>query len=110
MGGHSTNYCIQVSQLDRLLESRDRAYLGGDTPGVIDIAMASLMAPVINPREYYAGKYIKWFDRMFEDDIKYRIEVEFWRSTVTGKYCLDLYKEFRGVCNIQSRINSESRL
>lgn len=82
-------------ELDSIVAGRKQKYLGGDSPGVADIALASLAAPLINPPLYVGGKYEKIFDSLLQRDAEVREETRRWRETVTGAYVLEMYQTLR---------------
>ncbi len=100
---------IAVSKLDKLLnDSRAAAgksgvFLSGkDIPGLVDIATCSLMAPIVNPREYCQAKYVKWFDLIEKQDEDYAKDINYFRSTDIGRFVLETYKDYRAKSNIIS--------
>lgn len=60
-----------------------------------DIAVASLLAPVLMPPKYIQGKYNNLFQNFEKTDLTLSEELEFWRNTKSGKYVLDLYEKYR---------------
>jgi hypothetical protein len=56
-----TKFEAAVKQLDTIILNKKTPFLGGSSIGVADIAVASLMAPMINPRMYCGGKYAHIF-------------------------------------------------
>jgi len=87
--------CRLFKELDQILLQRKSKYLGGDTVGVADIALAALGAPLVNPPLYCGGKFGKVFDAFLENDAEAKAETNYWRETVTGKYILELYQSHR---------------
>lgn len=84
-----------VSQCDHIISNKKTRYLGGDAPGIADVALCSLYAPLISPPNYCQGKYYKWFSLAENQDPALKVEMEYWKSTITGKYCLEFYEELR---------------
>jgi hypothetical protein len=53
---------LVVAELDDILSKRSTKFIAGDNqPGVADIALASLFAPLVCPSQYAYGVYFKWF-------------------------------------------------
>jgi len=72
-----------------------KPWLGGKSPGLADVALAALAAPVLSPPDYCAGKYAKWFDLLLERDAALREETEAWRATAVGRHALKVYAACR---------------
>ena len=76
------------------LQNKKTIFLGGDSPGPVDFAIAALSAPVVAPREYCLGRYVSIFDEIERTDPEYRREVEYWRNTIVGQHCLMMYRNY----------------
>jgi glutathione S-transferase len=85
----------KINEIDNIINNKTTKYLSGDTPGIDDFSLASLFSPLISPQEYALGRYNSSFNLLEKQDKEYLVEVTKWRNTVTGKYCLMLYREFR---------------
>jgi glutathione S-transferase len=83
------------AELGVLITNKKTPYLGGETPGVADIALASLMAPLITPPLYCKGQFAHIFDKLEARDPAVRAEATHWRSTVAGEYAMSLYRDHR---------------
>ena len=105
------------------LDPASRPWLGGARPGLADLALAALAAPVLSPPAYCAGKCTpppslsppprwraprrtperraavcadaKWFDLLLERDAALREETETWRATGVGRHALKVYAACR---------------
>lgn len=86
---------LAFDKVGEVLQKRNSTFLNGDTPGPVDFAIAALSAPVVAPREYCMGRYLSTFDEIERTDSEYRAEVEYWRNTVVGQYCLMMYRDYR---------------
>lgn len=82
-------------QVGRILNNRQTKYLGGNQVGVADIALASLVAPLVNPPLYCGGKYAKIFNTLMESNSAIKKETDFWRGTIVGEYTLEIYQKYR---------------
>ena len=80
-----------VEQIGQRITAKQTRYLGGDSLGVADIAVASLMAPLISPPQYVRGRFALLFDNLLKQDKEFNECVQYWRSTVAGGYALDIY-------------------
>lgn len=60
-----------------------------------DIAVASLLSPVLMPPKYLQGKYNNLFQNFEKNDFALSEELVFWRNTRSGKYVLELYDKYR---------------
>lgn len=87
---------VVFEKLDSIIQNKKGKYIEGNTIGVSDIAIAALCAPIVLPREYCGGRYVAPFDRLERQDKDVQVNVAEWRSTVTGQYVLQLYREDRG--------------
>ena len=85
---------VQSIEID-YLKNRNGKYIMGDHITQSDIALAALFAPMLMPPEYCLGNFKKWFDLLLVQDREFYDEVQFWRSTIAGKYVMDLYKSKR---------------
>jgi len=83
------------SKLDGVIERKSAPYLGGDLPGAADFALASLVSPIIGAHDYNLGKFDHLFAEMEAKDPQYAAELQYWRNTNVGEYCLSLYDKFR---------------
>ncbi|KAJ1422223.1 hypothetical protein B484DRAFT_452449, partial [Ochromonadaceae sp. CCMP2298] len=81
-----------VGQLDALLAARTGPYLAGDAPGVGDIALASLVAPLVNPPRYCVGRYESVFAQLMRG-ADMQGEVDFWRDTGAGRHTMHMYEK-----------------
>mmetsp|Transcript_62655 Transcript_62655/g.154020 ORF Transcript_62655/g.154020 Transcript_62655/m.154020 type:complete len:310 (-) Transcript_62655:360-1289(-) len=79
----------------KALEAKKGAFLGGDKPGVADIAIAALAAPLVLPDENYGGMYHKIWTKIVSKSPGFRADQEFFRNTPVGKHTLKVYKEYR---------------
>jgi len=86
---------LVFDRLDERVKNKTTEFLGGSTIGVEDIAIAALCAPVINPKYYCNGEYIKQFDLLYEKDSDYQKDVDLFRQRPFGQYVLKIYKEYR---------------
>ena len=77
--------------------NRKSRYWVNDQVSMYDVAVASLLAPMIHPPMYNLGVYEKWLDLLYDQDKSFRNEVEFWRGTMLGQYCMALYQEHRRI-------------
>jgi len=84
-----------IHEIDLIIEKRSTQFLGGNSLGVADIAVASLTAPLVNPDMYCGGRYGAVFAKLMQQDKELLGEVEKFRATTTGKYCLELYAKYR---------------
>ena len=68
-------------------------FLGGaTTPGMGDIALASLAAPAVFPALYCEGRYAQRFEQLLAQDATLSDEIDAWRDTPVGKHCLATYR------------------
>jgi glutathione S-transferase len=77
------------------LAKRTGDYLGGDSLGVEDLALAALGAPLVLPPKYMRGEYADVFSSMIAQDSLAAESVNYYRNTVVGKYILDVYEKHR---------------
>lgn len=84
-----------IGTLSARVDRRQGKYLDGDTLGVADIALVSLMAPVVFPTKYCGGKYAAIFDTLQAQDAQMRSEIEVFRATSAGRYTMQIYEEYR---------------
>jgi hypothetical protein len=84
-----------LKELDSLIANKKTPFLGGASIGVADIAVASLVAPLVNPAMYCGGKYTPVFEELMQQDAELKKEVDRMRSTVTGAYVMELYAKYR---------------
>lgn len=84
-------------QLDTFLRAKKGKYLCGDEVTASDLALASLVAPIVLPPEYCLGEYTTYFNDARKADAMFAKEVEYWRNTTAGMYALDIYKCHRAV-------------
>uniref|UniRef100_A0A7S0VQZ4 GST C-terminal domain-containing protein n=1 Tax=Hemiselmis tepida TaxID=464990 RepID=A0A7S0VQZ4_9CRYP len=81
---------------DEHLRGKKGDYLsGGDAPGLGDVALAALAAPIVLPGRNYGGKYRGVFDRLLEGEAELRGIVEEFRATAVGRHCLMVYERHR---------------
>lgn len=86
---------VALKELDHIIAHKKTPFLGGETIGVADVAVASLVAPLVNPPMYCGGRYSKILDQLMHQDAELRSEVERLRATPTGVYVMDLYAKYR---------------
>lgn len=60
-----------------------------------DLAIASLVAPLINPPLYCNGMYGVAFDLLMRQDSDMRQEVLHWRGSISGRFAMALYQNYR---------------
>jgi glutathione S-transferase len=84
-----------VNSLDKRLEEKKTKYFAGDTPGVADYAIASLLAPVLCPKLYVAGTYYQHFAEFEASNPAFKKELDHWRATAIGRFSLELYESHR---------------
>ena len=84
-----------VDSANAIVEQRRGKYLAGDKPGIGDIALAALLAPVLLPPAYYGGAFTHLLDQLMRDDVQVRDEVQQWRSTAAGEYAMQIYDTLR---------------
>ena len=70
-------------------------FLGGEHPGLSDIAVAAICAPMAMPTQFARGRFAKWFDMLLEKDADMKREVERFRETAAGSHCLKVYDACR---------------
>jgi len=74
---------------------RKTRYLIDDEISMFDLALAALMAPLLIAPLYNLDAHKKWLDLLYEQDEEIRKEMDYWRSTAVGQYCLELYEKNR---------------
>lgn len=84
-----------VQKLDVMVTQRKGKFLLGDELSLADIALASLLGPMLMPPLYCEGRFNQQFTKLYETDAEARKEIDEWRSTITGQYVLDLYSKHR---------------
>jgi glutathione S-transferase len=84
-----------VERLDGIVSGKTTPYLGGEKVGVADIAISSLIAPLVSPRGYAGGVFDEIFDQLLRQDPEVARDAEYWKSTLTGKYALEIYEKHR---------------
>lgn len=86
-----------VKRIDQILANKQTKYLSGsDTePGIADIALASLIAPLVDAPGYCNGILSPAFAAIAKNDPDYVTELQEWRSTQTGQFAIELYRNFR---------------
>jgi glutathione S-transferase len=84
-----------IRKIGVLITNKKTEFLGGDTIGIADIALASLMAPLVTPPLYCNGRFAHIFDKLENQDLDVFLEAKLWRSTVAGEYVMNLYKNHR---------------
>mmetsp|Transcript_20983 Transcript_20983/g.19120 ORF Transcript_20983/g.19120 Transcript_20983/m.19120 type:complete len:307 (+) Transcript_20983:41-961(+) len=84
-----------VNKLDDYVINKKTRYLSGDKPGVSDIALASLLSPILNIKEYNNGKYMKYFTVVESKDDEFKELVEYYRNTASGQLAIDIYTNYR---------------
>jgi hypothetical protein len=85
------------TKLAAYITQKKTKYIGGDTIGQADIAIASLCAVLVAPDDYGGrtstmGPYI---NKLLSIDPEFKEFVTKARETVVGKYTLQLYNEYR---------------
>jgi Glutathione S-transferase, C-terminal domain len=86
---------ITMEKLGDYLRKSGGSYMLGNEVTVADIAVASLVAAVVNPELYAEGEYLQYFLLLEAQDKAYAAEVTYWRDTDIGKHCLFMYKQHR---------------
>lgn len=86
---------IALKQVDDVVTSKTTPFLGGDHIGVGDIAVASLVGPLINPPNYCNGRYTGIFEQLMRQDDELRAEVNAVRARPSGAYALMMYEKYR---------------
>lgn len=71
------------------------SFMNGDSPGLADVAVATLTAPVLLPEKYCGGTYVEYFRRMIEQDEESGLRIESYRATPLGQYCMRVYEAAR---------------
>lgn len=89
------NAKLMWNRVQEVVTSRNGAYLGGDAPGVADIAISSMAAFILFPPLFCEGRYERIFTEMLERDEEAREEVIYYRSTPLGQFVIDLYEQHR---------------
>jgi hypothetical protein len=85
-----------VRQLEHdWITNRTSLYLCNDQVTLYDVALASLMAPLLNPPLYNMGAHQKWLDQLYDQDDDFRSEVDAWRATELGQFCMNMYQKHR---------------
>jgi hypothetical protein len=77
------------------IKARKGRFLGGDSIGLEDIALASLAGPMVWPANYCGGAYAKWMGLLEAQDAELRRDLAYWRGTEVGAYVMRLYTEHR---------------
>ena len=77
------------------LQHRTTKYINGDYMTVEDVALCALVAPICLPPLYCEGKYKRYFDAAEAQDSSFHEELEEFRATEVGRYCLQCYAEHR---------------
>ena len=86
---------VIIEKLSTILRTRPGKFLGGDELGQADIALASLCGAIIFPDLYAGGLMTPFVHQMKNKDKEFSQEVERWRKTEVGSYCMDLYSQWR---------------
>lgn len=89
------NLHTALTELDAIISAKRTPFLSGDKIGVADIAVASLMAPVVWPENYYDGKFQGVIRALLLQDEEVRGEVEKMRATPTGRFVMEMYAKHR---------------
>lgn len=84
-----------LQKLDAIITGKRTPFLGGESLGIADIAVASLFAPLVNPPMYCGGRYTPIFEELMAQDKDLRAEVDRMRATPTGAYVMELYAKHR---------------
>jgi hypothetical protein len=87
-------------EIETMLANKKGKYLGGEKPGLADVSLCSLFAVMAFPPGFAGGKYHSFFQRLLDQDESSRAEVERWRATAAGKYCLSFYDQYRHVSKL----------
>jgi hypothetical protein len=89
------NLLIVLDKLDERITNKKTEYLMGSSIGIEDIAMSALAAPLVNPKFYCNGEYVKQFTMLYDKDLNYKKDVDTFSQRPFGLYVLKIYKEFR---------------
>ena len=92
-----------VQQIDQIIIKK--SVNNNTTPDLDLIAIASFMAPLVNPPQYADGKLCETVDWMSKHDEECRLESEHWRSTISGKFTIDFYNKYRKVDLVNKKSN-----
>lgn len=84
-----------LKEVDQIIAAKKTPFLGGATIGVADIAVASLVAPLVNPPKYCGGRYNKILQQLMDQEPELQVEVERLRATPTGVFVMDMYAKHR---------------
>ena len=85
-----------VRRLDaEFVVNKKGKYLLGDELSQADIALASMMAILVNPDEYALGRYKKYMQAFQAQDAALAEETRMWRATPTGQYAVHVYATAR---------------
>lgn len=84
-----------LDRLDTIIAAKRTPFLNGQTLGMADIAVASLLAPIVNAPQYCDGKYTPIFEQLMAQDDALRAEVEQVRARPAGAYVMKLYAKHR---------------
>lgn len=77
------------------LDGLETPFIAGDQPGAADLALAAMMAPVVNPPEYWEGRWSEQLTLLMQQDAAYKDEVESWRQRIAGQHCMKVYSACR---------------
>lgn len=86
---------VVLDRLDERVKNKKTEFLAGNNIGIEDIAMASLCAPIVNPKFYCNDEYSVQFTMLFENDTDLKKDVENFRIRPFGEHVLKIYKEYR---------------
>lgn len=67
-------------------------FIRGASPGLSDIAVASLMAVKCLPEAYCGGVFSPYFSRIMETDEGAKKDAEMYRTTPLGRHCMSAYQ------------------
>ena len=77
------------------LDGLETPFIAGDQPGAADLALAAMMAPVVNPPEYWEGRWSEQLTLLMQQDAAYKDEVESGRQRIAGQHCMKVYSACR---------------
>lgn len=86
---------VAVEKVNDRLIAKKTKYFGGDTVGVEDIALASLLAPALNTPDYCNGKFAHIFHAVEKNDSEMAAFINRWREHPVGKYAQEIYTVYR---------------
>mmetsp|Transcript_7874 Transcript_7874/g.13039 ORF Transcript_7874/g.13039 Transcript_7874/m.13039 type:complete len:321 (+) Transcript_7874:122-1084(+) len=96
-----------MKELDAIIQARTgsatgslndkKTFLSGEaaTPGLADIAVAALVAPLVNPPLYRDGLFEQLFERVRMSDDEVLKNSDLWRNSIAGKFTMEFYAKYR---------------